>query len=582
MKTPEPTTRNAEAAVLGHVENVPPPSNQEAEGVGYVTNGPAASPDLDDPRVIAAVQEYLAGLECEQKLSRSEFLQRHAEIADTLAVCLAGLEFVHQAASGLHTSALHPPVATASADANALIGTPLGDFQILREIGRGGMGIVYEAEQLSLGRRVALKILPFAAALDSKQLQRFKKEAQAAAHLHHTNIVPIHAVGCERGVHYYAMQYIEGRTVAALIRDLRQLAGLETPDPSGSAASPSALASELLSGRWAPARPKGRGVLKLCGGEEPTDPYRPTTPPTHRPTTLPPHDPTPAVAARSTENSASSRAFFRTVAHLGVQAAEALEHAHAKGIIHRDIKPANLLVDANGNLWITDFGLARMLGEAGLTMTGDLVGTLRYMSPEQGLAKRVPIDQRTDIYSLGVTIYELLTLRPAYDGRDRQELLHQIAFEEPRRSRRWNKAIPTELDTIVGKAIAKNPAERYATAQELADDLRRFLDDMPIHAKRPTLLDWTRKWARRHQGVVATGVAGLILAVGTLALSTLVIMSWYRTAVTNLYRSYVREAKTIRQARAQSSPPRSGCLPGRLCWPQTRYLERFFGGYQCD
>jgi WD40 repeat protein len=254
--------------------------------------------------------------------------------------------------------------------------------------------------------------------------------------------------------------------------------------------------------------------------------------------------------------STKSPAFFRTVAHLGVQAAEALEHAHAKGIIHRDIKPANILVDVEGNLCITDFGLARMLSEAGLTMTGDLLGTLRYMSPEQALAKREAVDHRTDIYSLGVTLYELLTLRPAYDGRDGQEVLQQIAFEEPRSPRRRNKAIPAELETIIRKAIAKSPAERYATAREMADDLRRFLDDKPILAKRPTLLDWTRKWARRHQGVVATGIGGLIVAVGILTIGTLIILSAYRSearekqsAVTELYRSYVREAQTIRQAR---------------------------------
>jgi WD40 repeat protein len=211
-----------------------------------------------------------------------------------------------------------------------------------------------------------------------------------------------------------------------------------------------------------------------------------------------------------------------------VQAAEALEHAHAKAIIHRDIKPANLLIDSSGNLWITDFGLARMLSEAGLTMTGDLLGTLRYMSSEQALAKRVPVDHRTDIYSLGVTLYELVTLRPAYDGRDRQEVMQQIAFEEPRLPRRHNKAIPAELETIIRKAMGKSPAERYATAQELADDLRRFLDDKPIRAKRPTLIDWTRKWARRHQGIVATGIAGLIVAVGILAVSTWMILGAYR------------------------------------------------------
>src|SRR5262249_24991812 len=152
-------------------------------------------------------------------------------------------------------------------------------------------------------------------------------------------------------------------------------------------------------------------------------------------------------AGISTERSTRSPAYFRTVAQLGVQAAEALEHAHQLGVVHRDIKPANLLVDGRANLWVTDFGLAHCQGQAGLTMTGDLVGTLRYMSPEQALAKRALVDHRTDVYSLGATVYELLTLKPAFGGRDRQEVLRQIAFEEARRPRRLNKAIPAELET---------------------------------------------------------------------------------------------------------------------------------------
>jgi tetratricopeptide (TPR) repeat protein len=208
------------------------------------------------------------------------------------------------------------------------------------------------------------------------------------------------------------------------------------------------------------------------------------------------------------------------VARWGEQAAQALEHTHQVGVVHRDVKPANLLVDGQGSLWITDFGLAHLPREVSLTLTGDLVGTLRYMSPEQALAKRVVVDHRTDVYSLGATLYEFLALRPAFGGSDRQELLRQIAFEEPRPPRRLNQAVPPELETIVLKALEKNPADRYATAQELADDLRRFLDDKPIRARRPTLRQRLTKWGRRHRGVVGTAVAGLVLAVVVLALST--------------------------------------------------------------
>jgi WD40 repeat protein/serine/threonine protein kinase len=392
----------------------------------------------------------------------------------------------------------------------------LGDFRLVREVGRGGMGVVYEAVQISLGRRVALKVLPFAGALDTKQLQRFKNEAQAAAHLQHQNIVPVHYVGCERGVHFYAMQFIDGQTLSAVIRDLRRLAGPQPP-----AADVSGLASELASGRWAEAR-------------RPAPPAHATT--ADMPAPAPPAEAT-ATAALSTEPSTKSAAFFRSVAHLAVQAAEALEHAHQLGVVHRDIKPANLLLETTSplsplgergggegvRLWITDFGLARLGTDPGLTMTGDLIGTIRYMSPEQALAKRVPIDHRTDIYSLGVTLYELLTLEPAYNGKSREEVLRQIAFEEPRPPRRLNKSVPAELETIVLKAMAKNPEERYATAQELADDLKRFLEDKPIKAKRPSLRQRTVKWARRHKTVVRASVVVLALAVVALAVSTALI-----------------------------------------------------------
>ena len=175
-------------------------------------------------------------------------------------------------------------------------------------------------------------------------------------------------------------------------------------------------------------------------------------------------EPAPPLATRGS-GSTHTTAFFRTSARLGLQAAEALDHAHEQGILHRDIKPSNLLIDARGNLWITDFGLARIQGDAGLTMTGDLLGTLRYMSPEQALAKRVVVDHRTDIYSLGVTLYELLTQGPAYTGRDRQEILRRIAFEEPPGPRKLNPSIPPALETIVLKAMAKDPSGRYASAQ---------------------------------------------------------------------------------------------------------------------
>jgi serine/threonine protein kinase/tetratricopeptide (TPR) repeat protein len=376
----------------------------------------------------------------------------------------------------------------------------LGDFRILGEIGRGGMGVVYKAEQITLNRQVALKVLPFASGVDARRLQRFKNEAQAAALLHHQNIVPVYAVGCERGMHYYAMQFIDGQTLADLVGDLRRQSGLDHVEEQPSCAPESNAAKQAAEN--------------------------------HHRTTV--DAVTANVTARSAFLDPRSATFFRVVAQLGVQAAEALEHAHQLGVVHRDIKPANLLVDMRCHLWVTDFGLARLQDHAALTLSGDLMGTLRYMSPEQAEARPVLVDHRTDLYSLGASLYELLTLEPVCPGRERPKLLRQITLEEALPPRQINPAIPRELETIVLKALAKSPVERYPTAQELADDLRRFLEDKPIRAKPPTPSQRLRRWTRRHRAAVVSAA----VSVGVLLLGALVAL-----AVSNVYIARERDRK---------------------------------------
>jgi WD40 repeat protein/serine/threonine protein kinase len=454
--------------------------------------------------VSEVTDEFMERLERGERPEVEAYAGRYPQIAGVLRHVLPALQ-VLQAPTRDAVS----PAAGAAAAAQTL--GCLGDYHIVGELGRGGMGVVYEAVQISLARRVALKVLPFAAALDAKQLQRFKNEAQAAAHLHHTNIVPVYGVGCERGVHYYAMQLIEGQTLANIIRGLRQLAGAEPEAPADAAAR--LLASDLASGLLAPPR-------RDTSDEQPTGSYVPPVP-----DGVAPASETARTAALSAETSVRNREFFRGVVTLGVQAAGALEYAHQMGVVHRDIKPANLLVDARGNVWVTDFGLAHCQSQAGLTMTGDLVGTLRYMSPEQALAQRVVVDQRTDVYSLGATLYELLTLEPAFTGRDRQELLRQIAFEEPRPPRRLNPAIPTELETIVLKALAKNPDDRYGTAQELADDLNRFAEDKPIRARRVSLGKRVLLWIRRRPADAALVAVSALAALTAVCLIVFLVLN---------------------------------------------------------
>ncbi len=482
-------------------------------------------------RLEQIVADYLEGLEAGRTEDRQALLATHPEFAAELTEFFSMRDRVNGVRAPLRMAVLDGPPAEGvsggdgaghdvprlpaqpaiptSADKAAALAAKvaeiglLGDFNILREVARGGMGIVYEAEQVSLRRRVALKLLPFASSLDERQLQRFEREAQAAAQLHHSNIVPVYWVGCERGIHFYAMQYIEGQSLAALIRALRHATGKDA-ERDGPTSAEATQAQELASGRWAPA-PHPAGATAA------TDPPKNGAPPS--PGSSPVRG---SAAASSTARAASSRAYFRTVANLGVQAAEALDHAHQIGVVHRDVKPANLMVDGRGHLWLTDFGLAQFQTDVALTMTGDLLGTLRYMSPEQALAKRLLIDHRSDLHSLGVTLYELLTLEPAFGGTDSQEVLRRIAFEDPRPPRRLNPAVPAELETIVLKAMEKDPARRYGTAQEMADDLQRFLEDKPIKARRPTLWRRLAKWSRRHSTLVtaAAALTSIVLVAG--------------------------------------------------------------------
>jgi serine/threonine protein kinase/Flp pilus assembly protein TadD len=458
----------------------------------------AGRTSLIDDRVVLALEEYAAAQDAHSPISRESLLAKYADVADEVIGCLDSLDFIRHVAPQLNDNA--------EADSgNSSAVRPLaalGDFRIVREIGRGGMGVVYEAEQLSLGRPVALKVLPFAAMLDKQQLARFKNEARAAATLDHPNIVAIYSVGVERGVHYYAMQLIDGQSLAQMIGVMRQ------KQESG-------------------VRGQESGVRgQESGADDQKSPAHPLTPsPAHSSTPSPAHTPaaeTVPRAALSTIPAYDTRDYCRTIAELGIQAAEALDHAHQNGIIHRDVKPANMLIDETGKLWVTDFGLARLEADAGMTMTGDIVGTLRYMSPEQALAKRVVIDHRTDIYSLGITLYELLTLRPVFEGDDRQQLLHQIAFDEPPPPRKLNRQIPPELETIVLKAIRKNPAERYLNARDLADDLRNYIANRPINAKPPTARERLVKWSQRHPA----GVRASMLALSVIAIAVAASGGW--------------------------------------------------------
>ena len=429
-----------------------------------------------EARLVAAMEEYCRAVEQGQPIDRQIMLQRYTDIATELTECLAGMEFIQGAAEQLHEAHPAPPhdmtagVGDGSGDAPRM----LGDFRIVREIGRGGMGIVYEAVQEMLGRRVALKVLPFAALLEDRQRIRFQNEARAAATLDHPNIVHVYSVGVERGIYYYAMQLVAGHSLADVLKALRDAA-----PGQGDANATAASATPLSRLTQADTRP----VLQ---------------------------------AGVSTYRSGKRAEDYRTIARLGVQVAEALEHAHSRGILHRDIKPANILLDQRGTALITDFGLARLDGGTELTLTGDIIGTLRYAPPEQALGKQHVMDERVDIYALGATLYEAITLRPIFDGNNREELLRQLTLERPVSPRKIDPFIPRALETIVLKSIEKDAGDRYSSARELADDLNCFLNHQPIAAKPPSRLIRFVKWTQRHPQLVLT--TALLLFLCTVAL----------------------------------------------------------------
>jgi serine/threonine protein kinase/Flp pilus assembly protein TadD len=358
------------------------------------------------------------------------------------------------------------------------LGKRLGDFDLLREIGRGGMGVVYEARQVSLKRRVALKVLPPALGMSGQAKQRFEREAQAAAKLHHTNIVPVYAIGEAEGHHFYAMELIEGQSLEQVLQQLAD----EGANPL-LAETVTKAASAL---RTQPATTSESELATTSAGDATTS---------------------------LGDTSAGSRPWFDTVAKLIADVASALDYAHGRGVIHRDIKPANLMLSSEGTLCITDFGLARVLQEPGMTVSGSLLGTPAYMSPEQIAAGRVRLDHRTDVYSLGAVFYELLTLRRAFTGTTHEAIFSAIMGKEPRSPRKCNAKIPQDLETICLKAMEKDPDRRYATAGEMAQDLQRYLHGYLIAARRASLLRRTSKWIRRHPTLSVALIAALVITV---------------------------------------------------------------------
>lgn len=417
--------------------------------------------------------EFLRRCREGEKPSIAEYCEKHPELADEIRDLFKTLALMENFSPDQQTS--HTSV-TVDRDDLASLPDRIGGYRIVRLIGRGGMGIVYEAEQESLERRVALKVLPQHSSLSDTARIRFRREARAAASMHHTNIVPVFEIGEEADRFYYAMQLIDGRGLESVIDELKSQIGDSSLDhldlQSGSNLKVSPLISETGSGN------------SMSDSDGPNE-------------------------------GSNRRSFYRWVSRIGLQVAESLAYAHRRGVIHRDIKPSNLLLDCNNIVWVTDFGLAKT-DEDGLTQTSDYLGTLRYMSPERFQGK---CDPRADIYALGLTLYEMLVLRPAFKASDQLALIDLIKKSDPPKPRSLNRRIPPDLETIVLKATDKLPSHRYRTASDMASDLRRFLQDEPIRARRISGVERSVRWARRNKGLAATlstvVVLLVIIAVGS-------------------------------------------------------------------
>jgi serine/threonine protein kinase len=444
-------------------------------------------------------ESFVSRLRAGERPSIDEFAQQYPELADELRELLPALMMLEQ-----HASESDGDEFRHAARGGAALPVEIGDYAIIREIGRGGMGIVYEAMQKSLGRHVALKVLATHALVNPSHLERFHLEARAAARLHHTHIVPVFGVGEHNGLHFYAMQFIQGQSLDLVIEALRQLRGKAMADRTTQVRNTYTVvaAKSLLMGKLPD---EAADIPDLRGADDQRS--------------VAANVPVSAPGHAELSATYTGHEFHRSVARVGQQVAEALAYAHCESILHRDIKPSNLLLDARGNTWITDFGLAKTEGTDGLTQTGDFVGTLRYMAPErfEGWS-----DRRSDIYGLGATLYELLTLETLYPGSSRARLMDQILHEPPKSPKKLDATIPQDLETIILKAMAKEPTERYHSAEEMAEDLRRFLADRPILARRATPLEQFLSWRRRNPMVaaLATAVAALLVAtIATLAVS---------------------------------------------------------------
>lgn len=462
---------------------------------------------LDQESLDRIAEEFSEAIRKGRNPSVDDFVARHGGCGE-LHQLLTSVKMIE----GIKRDTDH---STASAPHEKLSVTELDDYKIVREIGRGGMGMVFEAFDQSLHRRVAIKVLPNNLLSDARNLERFRSEAKAAARLRHPNIVSVFGVGHANDHHYFVMDYIDGINLREWLRSVSEhsVDAIPTRDAAVDGSD---------------------GSFSLHGASNSA--LAPV-----------PDDRVQAVASAASIPALTDHAeYFRWVARVGMMISDALQYAHSQNTLHRDIKPANLLIDRDGTVSITDFGLAKVAEQQGVTRTGDVVGTPQYMAPESFEGN---YDAKSDTYSVGLTIYELLTLRPAVPASSPAEAIRKAVEGVNVEPRKWNQDIPRELETIVLKTLARQPDHRYASARALRDDLNCFLHDMPISAKRSTLIERVVRWSRR-EPVVAS--LTLVTFASLLAMFIVSATAYFRTS-SALSRAEESGRATVRALDARSA-----------------------------
>ncbi|MGI9472537.1 MAG: protein kinase domain-containing protein [Rubripirellula sp.] len=435
-----------------------------------------------------------------QQPSIEDYLERYPQHSETLKSLLGSIEMIE----GLKKST--------SDDRETLQSQSkieqLDDYKIVREIGRGGMGVVFEAIHESLGRRVAVKVLASGLLGSPKHLARFRREAQAAAKLRHPNIVPVFGVGSSHAHHYYVMDFIDGVSLHQWLDSLadRRLQEAPTFDES---------AEDTTSG------------IQLYHSNAEVERFKE-------------HNRLPQTYGTPD--------YYRWVANLGATTASALQYAHTQGVLHRDIKPANLLIDGDGDVWVADFGLAKLAEQQSVTMTGDIVGTPQYMPPE---SFEGTYDAKSEVYALGLTLYELLTMRPAIEGNGTPDIIRKASQGVSVSPRKSQPDIPHDLETIVLKALALDPRSRYVSAGEIRDDLQRFLSDRPISARRSSSFERLIRWSRREPTVAILTIATFLLLFALAAVSA---VGFFRTT------NALAQANAANQVASDSLKERTAAL----------------------